>query len=381
LVLTHPFRCPVACVEGHAFDDALATLIEGRAYVLITSSGWAGRGAVSAIEARCGAPRALIDDIPANPPLGKTCEAAVALRADDVVVALGGGSVLDAAKGMIAHLALGSDDAAFRDHLMKGVPLPAPEAAVYPPLIAVPTTAGTGSEVTRWGTIWGEDGTKYSVTGHGLYPTHAVLDPDLCVSMPRSVTLATGLDALSHAMEAVWNRRHGAATDAMAEQAIRMIRTYLPTTLERPDDRLARQGMQTAAVLAGQAMGTTQSAVAHSISYPFTARYGIPHGIACSFTLAEVIRYNAETDAARLSAIARGFDCSLDALADRVEDFMRDLGIADELSGAVSVDAAAAFGDALITPARAANNIRDVDGAAAGKIATAALRAYLAAGA
>ncbi|MEQ8443937.1 MAG: phosphonoacetaldehyde reductase [Alphaproteobacteria bacterium] len=380
MVLTHPFHCPVACIEGHPFDEALASLIDGRDYVLITSAGWGRRGAVATLAERCGAPRALIDDVPENPTIGAVCSGAAHIRDGDLIVALGGGSVLDAAKGMIAHLALGSSDDAFKDHLKNATPLPNVGDAAYLAMIAVPTTSGTGSEVTRWGTIWGEDGTKYSVTGHGLYPTHAVLDPSLCLTMPRSVTLATGLDAMSHAMEAVWNRRHTVVTDAMAEQAIRMIRNHLPVVLERPDDLLAREGMQCAAVLAGQAMGTTQSAVAHSISYPFTARYGIPHGIACSFTLPEVIRYNGETDAARLSPIARGFECGLPELAVRVERFMAELGVADELKDRVGIDGADEFGDALITPARAANNVRPIDGAAAGRIAGSALRAFLGTG-
>src|SRR6185503_20426788 len=105
------------------------------------------------------------------------------------------------------------------------------------PLIAIPTTSGTGSEVTRWATIWGDDGIKFSLTDERLYPSHAILDPALCVSMPREATLASGLDALSHAMEAVWNNNHALLTDAFASAAIGALRRALGGVLREPGDQ------------------------------------------------------------------------------------------------------------------------------------------------
>lgn len=376
MVLTHPLFCPVRCVEGHPFDEAVHAILAGRSYAIVTSSGWVKRGTIDRLTARCGAAVAIVDQVESNPVIGRILDSAPQIAGADVVVALGGGSVIDAVKGMVALNAMEDGEARLLAHLRDGVALP--DNLSPAPIIAVPTTSGTGSEVTRWGTIWGEDGIKFSVTSPHLFPTHAILDPDLCCSMPRDLTLATGLDALSHAMESVWNRRHSDATDMLAEQAIRLIRESLPGTLAAPEDRSLRQRMQTAALLAGMAMGTTQTALAHSISYPFTSRFGMPHGIACSFVLAEVVRYNAETDAERLLPIARGFDCDLVDLADVVERFMVDLGIGAEIARYVDPSVTDQFGDNLITRARAANNIRDIDGAGArGLAATALSRLYI----
>lgn len=371
MVLTHPFYCPVRVVEGHPYDEALETLVGGRRWALVTSGGWMVRGAGDRLAARCGAPRCVIDTVEANPKLSDVLDLAEGLAGAEVIVALGGGSVLDAAKGMIAFNAVGRRQDVMMDHLRDGEPLPGDIAPV--PLIAVPTTSGTGSEVTRWGTIWGDDAVKHSVTDAKLYPSQAVLDPELCLSMPRDLTLATALDALSHAMEAVWNRRHTDATDSLAETAIRMIRTTLSAVLARPENRALRGRMQTAAMIAGLAMGTTQTAVAHSISYPFTARYGMPHGFACSFTLAEVARFNGATSVERLAPIAAGMECTAEQLPDRLEAWFDELGVGEQVVRYVAPSVTDELGDNLITRARAANNIREIDGAAARGLARAAL--------
>ena len=221
MVLKRPFQCPTLVAQGRAFDEVLADLLGGRSWALVTSAGWLARGAVETLRDRCGAPRALISDICSNPNVSTVTRVACDLPDVDAVVALGGGSVMDAAKGALAIHALGHDMPAFMAHLRNGDPLP--ESLAPMPLLVVPTTSGTGSEVTCWGTIWGEDRIKHSVSHRRLYPTNAILDPALCTSMPDVLTVATGLDALSHAMESVWNRRHTETTDALAERAIRCI--------------------------------------------------------------------------------------------------------------------------------------------------------------
>lgn len=370
MVLSHPFHCPSRVVEGEAFGT-LATILAGRRFSLVTSAGWIERGVQERLGRAGLKPLAILSDVPSNPAVGAVKRLAAQVPDCDVVVALGGGSVIDASKGVLALKGLAQDHDAFDAHLKSGVALPA--GMKVPQLIAVPTTAGTGSEVTRWGTLWGEDGSKYSVQHPALYPTHAVLDPNLLLSMPRDLRLATGLDAVSHAMEAVWNRRHSAVTDALAHAAIKTLFQHLKGALAEnaPVALLAR--IQTAALLAGLAMGTTQTALAHSISYPFTARFGLPHGFACSFTLAEVARYNMSGDPQRLSPIASALDCELGRLPEAIENWFAQLGLAYHVGRFVTVEAIAAFGDELITPARAANNIRDVDAAAAKAIAGAAL--------
>ena len=371
MVLTHPFHCPTRVVEGHKFDEAVGSLMDGRSWSLITSTGWHKRDAVDRLIFSCGTPVAVLDSIEANPMVSSIVDFASQIPDCDFVVALGGGSVIDAAKGIVTLHGLEQNSALLIKHLSEGVALP--DSMSVMPIIAVPTTAGTGSEVTRWGTIWGDDGIKFSVTDPKLWPLYAVMDPQLCISMPKSLTLATGLDALSHAMESVWNRHHTAATDAMAMAAIGLLSENLEATLATPNDVDLRAKIQTASLLAGLAMGTTQTALAHSISYPFTARCGIPHGIACSFTLAEVARFNLGADPVRLSAIANGLRCRITDIPEVIESWFERLGLGDEISKYVTPDVTDEFSGNLITRARAANNIREIDGAGAIILARAAL--------
>lgn len=353
----------------------LPEILRGRRYSLITSPGWARRGAVDRLQAACPGPIGLYEAVTPNPTIAEVGLAAARIGSPEVIVALGGGSVIDTAKAAAFVLAGGGSLSLLGGHLESGVPLPAGlECAA---IVAVPTTAGTGSEVSQWGTIWGEGGAKHSVSDRRLYPSHAILDPDLCLSLPPAETLAGGLDALSHAMEAVWNRRHSPVTDALAEQAIRMIRRALPQVLTDPADRAARSLMQAAALLAGVAMSVNQTALAHSISYPFTSKLGMPHGLACSFTLAEIARFNAEIDAERMLPIARGFECPVDGLAGEIETFLVSVGLPQALAQHLGPVAPEMPGQELVNPARAGNNLRVVDEAAARAIVRAALRRML----
>jgi alcohol dehydrogenase len=343
--------------------------LDGRSYALVTSKGWLTRSAVDDLESRSGAPSATVTVAP-NPTFRSVSIDADALQGSESIVALGGGSVLDAAKAMAVVVATSRDT--LEEHLLGGLPLPS--AMTLPMSVAVPTTSGTGSEVTRWGTIWGENGAKHSVSDAQLYADYAVLDPMLCALMPRSLSLSTGLDALSHAMEAVWNKHHVPIADALATQTIALVRLNLGRAMAAPDDLAARQAMQTAAVLGGLAMGTTQTAISHSISYPFTSAFGLPHGLACSFALAECARFNSVEDPQRLAPIAAGLGCRLEQIPSTIEDWFEDLGLGSALAafdvGPQSVDLVA---NQLINPARAANNIRPVTNAEAEKIVRAAL--------
>lgn len=371
MVLTHPFRCPTHIVEGHRFDLALSELIAGRPWILATSRGWPARGVIDNIFGACGAAEQLIDDIDENPTI-EIVEAMVPhLKGGELLVALGGGSVIDAVKGAAALAALGDDRATFLEHLRDGVALP--EDLSPKPIIAIPTTAGTGSEVTQWGTIWGKGEIKHSVKHAALYPSHAILDPELTCTMPRELTIATGLDALSHAMESIWNRHHSVISDMLASQAIALLYENLIKAVDRPDDIAARTLIQTAATMAGLAMGTTQTAIAHSISYPFTAHFRMPHGLACSFTLPEAARYNMEADPDRLLPIADGFGCSVEQLPEFLYQWYAKLGVGELVMHYVQPSVTDELGDKLITRARAANNIREVDGATARRLARNAL--------
>ena len=217
---------------------------------------------------------------------------------------------------------------------------------------------------------------KYSLQHPKLYPSHAVLDLALCVSMSPVVTADSGLDALSHACEALWNNNANPVTDRIAVASIQQTREALPAVLAEPESVEVRGRMQTAALLAGLAMGTTQTALAHSISYPFTSRFNVPHGLACSFTLAEVARYNIETHRDRMAIVAEAFDCHVDSLPEVIDDLLESLGVGARLDHYNTATALDTLSDNLITRARAANNLRPADGAAARGIARRALSRF-----
>ena len=372
MVLTRPFQCPTRVHANRGYLEALRELVGGRTWTLVTSQGWRGRGVVGELASALSELVSIIDTVPANPTVSYI-EAFADVPPSEVVVALGGGSVIDAAKGLLAMQALSGDSGALRDHLMHGTAMPHGFAAG--PLISVPTTSGTGSEVTRWATIWGDERAKYSLVDPSLYPADAVMDPVLCVSMPRDLTLASGLDALSHAMEAVWNVNNTPVTDQLAHAAIGKLLRFLPKALDSPGHMASRREVQSASLLAGLAMGTTQTALAHSISYPFTANFGMPHGFACSFTLSEVARYNMEADAERLIPIAEAFGCAVSALPDEIAVWLKGVGLAPHLAKFIEPSVVDGLGDGIITRSRAANNIRPADGATARMLARRSLQA------
>jgi phosphonate metabolism-associated iron-containing alcohol dehydrogenase len=372
--LSRPHNCPTRIFSASPFDAAIADLVGGRRWILITSNGWIKRGAIDRLVAAVGKPVTTIDSVPANPRVSDIERLSFGLPAAEVAVALGGGSVIDAAKGIVAVQALNGDLAPLLDHLKNGVELSDSFAPI--PIIAVPTTSGTGSEVTRWGTIWGDENVKFSLHNPTLYPSDAVIDPTLCTSMPADVTLSSGLDALSHAMEAIWNQNNTPLSDQFARTAIAMLRADLEQVMATPEDVESRRRVQIAALFAGYAMGTTQTALAHSISYPFTANFDMPHGFACSFTLPEVARYNLVERPERLSTIAEGMGCSIDEIPAILDQWFDTLGIGPYISRYVSPEVTEQFGDNLITRARAANNLREVDGSTARTIARKSLERF-----
>jgi alcohol dehydrogenase len=372
--LSRPFHCPVQVLTGRPYTEAITDLLAGKRWALATSAGWTRRGAVDAFRRTVGEPEAVIDAIPPNPRVADVRSLTELLPEVDTVVALGGGSVIDAAKGLVGLQALKGDSAALMAHLRDGADLP--EKFHPATIIAVPTTSGTGSEVTPWATIWGDDNVKFSFNHPTLYPSHAVLDPTLCASMPEDVTLSSGLDALSHAMESIWNNNNTPVSDELASRAIQTLRMSLRNAVENPQDIRLRSEIQVAALLSGLAMGTTQTALAHSISYPFTAHFGMPHGFACSFTLSEVARYNIAEDADRLTPIAVGMRCNVDEIPDALDKWFADLDVGRHVLSYVSPDVTDQLGDNLITRARAANNLRSIDGAKAREIARTALERF-----
>ncbi len=214
------------------------------------------------------------------------------------VVSVGGGSSIDTAKGIAILLKQGGSVIDYNGyHMLNG------KAA---PHVAVPTTAGTGSEVTYAAVIKDHDNIqKMLVADWNLIPDVAILDPILTTDLPDKVTAHTGIDALTHAIESITSLQREPVADAAALHAIRLVEDYLIRCIEKPDDLVARGQMLIAAYLAGAAFGNAQVGLVHSIAHTVGARYKIPHGLANSIALPHVIRYNAEVCADVYAEAAR----------------------------------------------------------------------------
>lgn len=213
------------------------------------------------------------------------------------IIALGGGSVIDMAKILIA---LGSfQPTASAESILQIIDqklyLHQKNNADFK-LIAIPTTAGTGSELTRWATIWDMiNKQKYSVERDDLYPSEAWIDPALTVGLSPLLTVSTGLDALSHAVEAYWSTKTNPIVRRLSAQAITQIVHSLKKAIDSPKDLEAREGMCLGSVFAGLAFSQTRTTACHALSYPLTARFGIPHGIAVVMSLIPIMRLNWES--------------------------------------------------------------------------------------
>jgi alcohol dehydrogenase len=348
------FGRPTRVAHCDDFARCAAELIGARSWSLITSVGWRDRGALARLTAAARRPpQATLLDIASHPQLQDVLRLAPRVRDSDILVALGGGSVIDAAKAMVAAQGVGDADLASILQQDGALDLAGP----LPEILAIPTTAGTGAEVTRWATVW-RGAAKLSLQSDRLYPRYAILDADLCRSMPPALILSSGLDAASHAMEAVWNRNHTPASDRLASQALAILREELGPAVRDGMTRETAGRMQQAALLAGLAMGATQTALAHSISYPLTGHFGVPHGLACGFTLAAVAEFNLAADPTRLTPIARAFDVSVSALPRAIREWLNALAVVERLSTYVTREQALGVGDAFIHPSRAGNNIR-----------------------
>ena len=359
------FHNPVRTRFGMGAFDSLADLVRGRRCVVITTAGMVRRGTLDGVE------RALGDlvagtyaEVEPNPTVA-SCSRAFDLLADvdaELLIALGGGSAIDTAKAVAAQRAHGRDGAWLARHLRQGARIVEPFAP--PPILAIPTTAGTGSEVTMWGTIWDEQSAvKHSISHVALYPEAALLDPALTLSVPRATTVASALDALSHAMEAIWNRAANPISDAVAVRAIALIPEALRGALEAAEDLAPRAALLSGALLAGLAISNTRTALAHSISYPLTAELGLPHGIACSLTLPELLLAVHDGRPDRAEPIVKALGCS------SAEDGARELrrlfavaGTADVVRRHVSgAEALRGVKGGYIAAGRAENFILPVD--------------------
>ena len=214
-------------------------------------------------------------------------------RQIDTIVAIGGGSVIDLAKAISAFHITGTSVSFLIDEIKDSIRNKKYQGGEFIDIIAVPSTAGTGSEVTQWATIWDENKTcKFSIDDPGLKPKLAIIVPELTISMSAELTLSTGLDAMCQSIEAYWSKHTTPVVQEIAHRAIEIIIQNLRKAVDYPDNLRVRENLCRASVLAGLAFSQTKTTACHSISYPLTMFYGVPHGIAAAITLDTVGQIN-----------------------------------------------------------------------------------------
>lgn len=337
--------------------------MDGECVALVTSPGFTRRGLVDHVKKLMNHRVALVlDNVAPNPNL----ESVDALRrvqeldAIDSVIALGGGSSIDTAKALSRILSSNVDEPLSKS-FWEGTGI---ETREIVPVFAIPTTAGTGSEVTSTATIWDyECRVKHSLCGDDLYPKAAVVDPVLTYDLPASVTVSSGLDAVSHALESIWNRNANPMSLMLARESLKLSIDALPKLKSNEHDYHARESMAQASLMAGLAISQTRTALSHSMSYPITMDFGIPHGIACSFALPEVLEFNAVSDDGRLDALASDLRCGTVSdlrsnLSNLLKTLLSDTNLLDRITGdSLTLDLVGR----MFTKGRTDNNLRPVE--------------------
>lgn len=340
------FHAPTRVIFGSGTVQTtgreVATL-GGTAALVVTDRGVVNAGLLDGVTASLAAAdvsATVFDAVEPNPSIGTVNAALAAYQSGgcDAIVAVGGGSPMDVAKAVGI---LASNGGAITDYEGK----PDAVRADLPPFVCVPTTCGTGSEVTPFAVITDEERHwKMSIASPREVPRAAIIDPELFLKMPASLIAATGMDALTHAIESYTNQDVQPFADALDIHAIRLIGTYLRPAVAN-GNREAMAHMAVAATMAGMGFSQNRLGIVHAISHPVTSYVGTPHGIANAIILPYVMEYNAIGAGPRIAEIGRvlsngdprvTWNPSPQAGIAAVRALSRDVGIPETL-GAVGV--------------------------------------------
>ncbi len=280
------------------------------------------------VDSSKGALVSIYSQVSPNPEVAEVDACAQQIRENDIdfLVALGGGSALDCCK---AAGSICFTEDSIRKYHGTGVAMP----QKHLPLIAIPTTAGTGSEVTCVAVLSDKElGKKGPIVSNGFYPAIALIDPELTYTLPPYMTASTGIDVLCHAVEGFWSKGHQPICDALALHATKIVFQYLRTAVSDPTNKEARSKMAEASVIAGLAFTLPKTTSSHACSFPLTNLLHIPHGEACGLTLDYFARINADAQDGRIHAFARelGFQDMYD-MADAIHQLKVDIGLKCDL--------------------------------------------------
>ena len=328
------YFCPTKIVAGHGTLAAISKAVVDRgcrrAFIL-TDAGVSRAGLAQLVQnALSDFCVGVYDKIPSDPDL-EAVDAATACARDakaDCIISVGGGSVIDTGKGVCVTLKKGGKA---NDHLTM-MALAEPQT----PHIVIPTTSGTGSEVTSYAVFTSHGaGRKLSICDTFIMPDVAILDPRFTMSLPQRLTAATAMDAMTHAIEAMSSTMSNRMCDAQALQAIRLIHENLPLAIANGKDETARLNLQIAATLAGWAFTIAGLGLVHAMAHTLGTLFHVPHGEACGIMLPNVMRYNVDHATGALLHIAKVLDVNTAemkerdaalAAADRIESLMRNVG-------------------------------------------------------
>ncbi|HET8730059.1 MAG TPA: iron-containing alcohol dehydrogenase [Moraxellaceae bacterium] len=302
----YEFFCPVKIVAGHKALEHIPfelSTLQCKRPMIITDKGVRGAGLLAHVEAAFEGAEAVIaavyDDVPPDSSLTTVRDAAKAFRANncDSIIAIGGGSVIDTSKGVNILVTEGGDDLM---QFMGAHNLKKP----LKPLFVVPTTSGTGSEVTLVAVVADKDkGVKMPFTSYFLLPNAAVLDPRMTMTLPPHITAMTGMDALTHAVEAYTCLGNNPVSDAYATAAIKKISENLMKVMENPQDADARLELAQASTMAGAAFSNSMVGLVHALGHSLGAVCHLPHGLCMSLFLPYVLDYNKEVNGDRIGEL------------------------------------------------------------------------------
>lgn len=359
---------PVEVVFGTGKLEELGQLMaeQGMDRALIVSDPFPHRSGVAEQLKQYAGGRVLdiISEVEPNPTCDNVdaCTARARAIGAQSIIALGGGSAMDCAKSTAAAAAMNCTGL----ELLRGKPI---TAAL--PIIAVPTTAGTGSEV-GWGAVLSDHATnsKIAIFGSPMFPKLALVDPVLTYTVPPAVTASTGLDVIAHSLDAMCSVRANPVSDGLAVRAAKLAFENLEAAFHDGSDPVARERMAMASTIAGYAFSNTGTTGSHACSYLLTAKYRIPHGEACALTLDAWFRKDAAVRPV-LHVLSRmmGF-ADANAAADRVAELKRVTGMRTTLTAMGVPDTREAFDELVENAAASGNMTNDICGATREDIAS-----------
>lgn len=329
--MAHEFVSPTPILFGTGCLDGVGEhLPDGDCFLVMGSNGPRQKALTERLRGSVRGKVVTFTDVEPNPKTSTVARGAEALRASgcSFVMAVGGGSVIDAAKAVSIVATQGGSIMEY----LRGSRIP---EGLGIPFVAVPTTPGTSSEITPFSVITSdEDRLKLGLRHPSLYPDLAVIDPSLTLTLPPDQTASTGLDIMAHAFESYWSAKATPLTRDHALLSLDHLVRHLEKAFLEGGSIEAREGVSLASVHAGMSFSNTGTTVCHAISYPITYDTGLPHGKACALSLPATYRLVAERRRDLAEPLADAFGCGYDALPEKLTAMMRRLGAPTDLPSA-----------------------------------------------